>query len=53
MVNKSIFKRFYCFYMYLYIFLKIDSLNRIYKREIFWCFKNFELLEHKFSKITF
>ena len=53
MVNKSIFKRFYYFCMYLYIFIKIDSLNRIYEREIFYYFKNFELLDYKFSKITF
>lgn len=53
MANKSNFKRFYCFYMYLYIFLKIDSLKRIYRREIFDYFKNFELLDYKFSKITF
>ncbi len=53
MANKSIFKRFYCFYMYLYIFIEIDSLNRIYGREIFYYFKNFKLLKYKFSKITF
>ena len=53
MANKSILKRFYSFYMYMYIFLKTDSLNCIYGREIFYYLKNFKLLDHKFSKITF
>lgn len=53
MANKSILKHFYCFYTDLYAFLKIDSLNRIYGREIFYYFKNFELLYPKFSKTTF
>ncbi len=53
MANKSILKHFYCFDTDLYAFLKIDSLNRIYGREIFYYFKNFELLYPKFSKTTF
>ena len=53
MANKSLLKRFCCFDTDLYVFLKIDSLNRIYEREIFCYFKNFELLYLKFSKTTF
>jgi hypothetical protein len=53
MANKSLLKRFYCFDTDLYVFQKIDSLNRIYRREIFYYFKNFELLYLKFSKTTF
>ena len=53
MANKLLLKRFYCFDIDLYVFLKIDSLNRIYGREIFYYFKKFKLLDHKISKITF
>jgi len=53
MANKSPIKRFYRFDIDLYVFLKIDSLNCIYGREIFYYFKNFELLYLEFSKTTF
>jgi len=53
MANKSLLKRFYHFDIDLYVFLKIDSLNRIYRREIFCYFKNFKLFDLKFSKIIF
>jgi hypothetical protein len=53
MANKLLLKRFYCFDIDLYVFLKTDSLNRIYGREIFYYFKNFKLLYLKFPKTTF